>query len=143
MSTADHIAWTGHVGPFLKIEVDDTGNIRAAVDMHQGANVYPDGWARSDIPNADTITEATDRARLFVAAVFPPGKSEYTWQQRAEAYSALNVAGKIGLLKDKLAREVDLFLNEYAQAEKAATEGDKRPHMTMEAYAVGEYERWW
>lgn len=144
MSTADHVAWTGYVGPYLQVEVDDSGNIQVAVGTNAGANLKPDGFVRADVGNVQSLHDALNAAQRVVAAVFPRAGQgdEFTWRQRAEAYSALTVAGKIGIMKDQLGKEVTLFLGEYVQAEKAATEGGKRPHMTMSQYAA-EYERWW
>ena len=145
MSTADHVAWTGHVGAFLHVEVDDTGNIQIAVralNSRLDNRISPDGYVRSDVSNAKLLAETLESAQRFVQAVFPAGKQDYTWQQRAEAYAALGVSGKLGSQPHLLAREVGLFLLDYTLAERAATDGGKRPHMTMEAYAVGEYESW-
>lgn len=148
MSQADKIAYQQPLGPNLQIEVDDTGNIRVAVRVtsSDGARTDTDGWTRSDVSSVQSADEALGDAQRFAAAVFPPHKRPalmpvYTWQERRDAYLALRTAGKLGFQKDGLARDVDLFLDEYKNAEKLADEGH-REHMSMDKY-VQEYERWW
>lgn len=148
-------AYTAVAGPNLMVEVDLKGNVQLAVraqrkdlPMGMGDLVDPvDGYARSDVTHVAGLAAALASAQVFAEVVFPRADAgrtdlEFTWQQRRDAYHALQNHGKVDIKGPAQAAKVlTEFLREYRDAEKMADQG-YREHMTINSYAEG-WEHWW
>jgi hypothetical protein len=144
VSIAEHTAWSRQVTPYLLVEVDDEGVVRVAVrsgTTRLDSRVDNDGYARADVSNVAELSDVLSDAQLLAMAVFPPGRPEFHWRQRRDAYLALTGEHKITLLRPHLARDVTLFLRDWMAAEVMADVGH-REHTTIEEYAK-EWEKWW
>lgn len=134
---SERALWTRVVGPDLQVEVDGTGNIQVAVRAHERTD--RDGYARSDVSNADEVYAAMQAARRFIAAVFTQGTGDNwgTTAERTGAYDALAAAGKLaGHGQNRLAGVITDFMRDWEY--RRGQDRDK----TMEEYAK-EWERWW
>lgn len=153
MSVADHVAWTGVAGPNLQVEVDDTGCVQVAVrsgSTRLDSRVSPDGFARSDVSNISALVTVLHQAQFFARVVFPPDHSagtwvdQPTWQERRDAFTALQEAGKLTSDTGSAERCVRDFLTDWHALQSLVAEGHRLEQFkTMAEYAAKEWERWW